>query len=219
MRRLSRRCGRRGARRLPSATAAREEQPGPGAWPAPAAVAHDRHAARCEQPASPWSGACEQGDLLGTAMKFWSESWINGDRIPRVLPPASPTARRAWPSATTSTRIWPGARCRRHPVAGADLPRFRRAQPWRRREPARARSAGRPAPGGLLPLGAGGPAAHPGAVAEGEFSRGFARPAANPARPRHAAARQGLNDYTSWFAGDPDGRPLLRLRRPVSAVQ
>lgn len=41
----------------------------------------------------------------------------------------------------------------------------------------------------------------PMAIAEGEFSRGFtARGKAGPAAPH--GARQGLNDYTAWFAGD-----------------
>lgn len=38
-------------------------------------------------------------------------------------------------------------------------------------------------------------------LAEGEFSRGFtARGKSGPAAPH--GARQGLNDYTGWFAGD-----------------
>jgi Raf kinase inhibitor-like YbhB/YbcL family protein len=38
-------------------------------------------------------------------------------------------------------------------------------------------------------------------IAEGEYSRGFtARGKHGPAAPR--GARQGLNDYTGWFAGD-----------------
>ena len=47
--------------------------------------------------------------------------------------------------------------------AGPDLPRLRRAQQRRRRQPARPRGAGRPAAGRLLPLGAGRPAAAAGA--------------------------------------------------------
>jgi Raf kinase inhibitor-like YbhB/YbcL family protein len=40
-------------------------------------------------------------------------------------------------------------------------------------------------------------------LAEGQWSRGFtARGKAGPATD--GAARQGLNDYTGWFAGDPD---------------
>jgi broad specificity phosphatase PhoE len=57
-------------------------------------------------------------------------------------------------------------------------------------------------------------------IAEGEFSRGFV--ARGKPGPGHApgGARQGLNDYTGWFAGNADmAGQLLRLRRPVSAVQ
>lgn len=42
-----------------------------------------------------------------------------------------------------------------------------------------------------------------GAIAAGEFSSGVtARGKAGPAAPR--GARQGINDYTAWFAGDKD---------------
>jgi Raf kinase inhibitor-like YbhB/YbcL family protein len=42
-----------------------------------------------------------------------------------------------------------------------------------------------------------------GPIARGEFSRGVTpRGKAGPAAPR--GARQGLNDYTGWFAGDKD---------------
>ena len=56
-------------------------------------------------------------------------------------------------------------------------------------------------------------------IAEGEFSRGFtARGKPGPAT--HHGARHGINDYTNWFAGDSQmRRRLLRLRRPVPAVQ
>lgn len=43
----------------------------------------------------------------------------------------------------------------------------------------------------------------PTVIAEGEFSRGFVnRGKPGPATPQ--GARQGLNDYTGWFAGDAD---------------
>ena len=43
----------------------------------------------------------------------------------------------------------------------------------------------------------------PTVIAEGEFSRGFtARGKAGPATIN--GARQGLNDYTGWFAGDAE---------------
>jgi Raf kinase inhibitor-like YbhB/YbcL family protein len=42
----------------------------------------------------------------------------------------------------------------------------------------------------------------PSEIAEGEFSRGFS-PCGKPGPQTLRGARQGLNDYTSWFAGDP----------------
>ena len=44
-------------------------------------------------------------------------------------------------------------------------------------------------------------------IAEGDFSRGFTargKPGPAVAVAGFGAARQGLNDYTDWFAGDPD---------------
>ena len=43
----------------------------------------------------------------------------------------------------------------------------------------------------------------PGEIAEGEFSRGFT-PRGKPGPQALRGARQGLNDYTGWFAGDAD---------------
>ena len=43
--------------------------------------------------------------------------------------------------------------------------------------------------------------AEPGSVAEGEYSRSFV-PGGKPGPATAGPARQGLNDYTSWFAGD-----------------
>lgn len=44
--------------------------------------------------------------------------------------------------------------------------------------------------------------AHAGQIAEGEFSRGFA-PRGKPGPQALRGVRQGLNDYTGWFAADP----------------
>ena len=44
-----------------------------------------------------------------------------------------------------------------------------------------------------------------GQIAEGEYSRGFT-PRGKPGPLAAHGARQGLNDYTGWFAGDPDMR-------------
>jgi phosphatidylethanolamine-binding protein (PEBP) family uncharacterized protein len=43
----------------------------------------------------------------------------------------------------------------------------------------------------------------PTVIAEGEFSRGFT-PRGKPGPALPGGARQGLNDYTGWFAGDPE---------------
>ena len=40
-------------------------------------------------------------------------------------------------------------------------------------------------------------------IAEGEFSRGFT-PRGKPGPQAAQGARQGLNDYTGWFAGNPE---------------
>ena len=40
-------------------------------------------------------------------------------------------------------------------------------------------------------------------IAEGEFSRGFT-PRGKPGPGSRHGARQGVNDYTMWFAGNPD---------------
>jgi phosphatidylethanolamine-binding protein (PEBP) family uncharacterized protein len=43
----------------------------------------------------------------------------------------------------------------------------------------------------------------PTVIAEGEFSRGFT-PRGKPGPQTPNSARQGLNDYTGWFAGHPE---------------
>ena len=43
----------------------------------------------------------------------------------------------------------------------------------------------------------------PTVITEGEFSRGFT-PRGKPGPALPGGARQGLNDYTGWFAGDPE---------------
>jgi phosphatidylethanolamine-binding protein (PEBP) family uncharacterized protein len=40
-------------------------------------------------------------------------------------------------------------------------------------------------------------------IAEGEFSRGFT-PRGKPGPAAAHGARQGINDYTGWFAGDAE---------------
>ena len=154
-------------------------------------------------------------------MKLWSDSWANGERIPSRL--RGRQARRQgrrdlFREPQSAPRVERGAG--RHAVVRADLPRLRRPEPRRRREPGPA-ARSRPS----LPridffhwVLVDVPPAMRG-VTEGEFSRGFtARGKPGPAAPH--GARQGINDYTGWFAGDPrHGRRLLRLRRPVPAVE
>jgi Raf kinase inhibitor-like YbhB/YbcL family protein len=139
-------------------------------------------------------------------MKLWSDSWSNGERIPsryaagRIDTPEGVTFSEnlsphlAWselPAATRSLALI----CHDFdvPSRGDDVNR-----------------AGREVPAELpridffhwllvdLP-------AEVTALPEAAFSRGFAaRGKAGPAVtvPGFAKARQGLNDYTSWFAGD-----------------
>jgi hypothetical protein len=153
-------------------------------------------------------------------MKFWSDSWTNGDRIPERFAAGKPDGqggRDLQRQHQPASGLERGAR--RGAVAGADLPRFRRAQPWRRRQPAWARSAGRLAPGGLLPLGAGGSAGRP---------RRTRRRRVQPGLHGAGQARaSGTRQRAPWLERlhelvcrrRRDGRQLLRLRRPLSAVQ
>ena len=137
-------------------------------------------------------------------MKLWSDSWTNGDRIPARYAAGKPTAdggvtfsdnlnpHLAWselPPGTESLALI----CHDFDVPSrgddvnqtdrevpADLPRVDFFH-WVLID--------------LPPL--------PGIVAEGEFSRGFsARGKPGPATLR--GARHGLNDYTGWFAGNPE---------------
>ena len=93
-------------------------------------------------------------------MKLWSDSWTNGDRIAERY--AAGRARGGGRCGLFRQREpAPGLErfAGRHGVAGADLPRLRRAEQARRRQPARPRGPERSAAGRLLPLGAGRPAA------------------------------------------------------------
>jgi hypothetical protein len=79
----------------------------------------------------------------------------------------------------------------------------RRALERRRRQQGGQESAGVAAARGLLPLGAGRPSSRSPPIERGEFSTGVtARGKPGPHAPRDA--RQGINDYTGWFAGDKD---------------
>ncbi len=136
-------------------------------------------------------------------MKLWSDSWVNGDPIPQRFAAGRPdgcggalfganlSPHLAWsdlPAGTLSLALI----CHDFdvPSRGDDV-----------------NQAGCEVPTGLprvdffhwvlidLP-------AQPGQMAEGEYSHGFvARGKPGPATP--GPVRQGLNDFTGWFAGDP----------------
>ena len=97
-----------------------------------------------------------------------------------------------------------GATCRRHAVVRADLPRLRRAEPRRRRQPDRSRGAGRPAARRLLPLGAGRPAGGVSARSPKAPSAAASRRAASPARRRACRASTArATASTTTPAGSP----------------
>ena len=136
-------------------------------------------------------------------MKLWSDSWANGDPIPPRFAAGKPDGRGgaaigdnwsphlAWSDLPAGTRSL-ALICHDFdvPSQGDDVNQL-----------------GREVPADLprvdffhwvlvdLP-------AVPGVMVEGEHSRGFvARGKPGPATA--GAARQGLNDYTRWFAGEP----------------
>jgi Raf kinase inhibitor-like YbhB/YbcL family protein len=136
-------------------------------------------------------------------MKLWSESWTNGDSIPeryaagRLLTDGGVgfsdniNPHLAW------AELPPGTRSLALICHDFDVPS----------KPDDVNKTDREIPAGLprvdffhwvlvdiAPV--------PNAIAEGEFSRGFiARGKSGPDTLR--GARHGLNDYTGWFAGDP----------------
>ena len=137
-------------------------------------------------------------------MRLWSNSWTNGDHIPARYAAGQPDGRGG---ASFSDNISPH-------LAWDDLPAGTQSVVLICHDfdvPSRGddvNQAGREVPADLprvdffhwvlvdLP-------AQPSAIAEGEFSRGFtARGKPGPATLH--GARHGLNDYTGWFAGNPD---------------
>ena len=140
-------------------------------------------------------------------MKLWSTSWANGDRIPpryaagRIDPAGGVTfsdnvnPHLAWDEVPSGTRSF-ALICHDFdvPSRGDDVNQTDREVPsdlprvdffhWVMVDLPRELRA----------------------VAEGEFSRGFtARGKTGPAiegKPALKGARQGINDYTGWFAGD-----------------
>ncbi len=137
-------------------------------------------------------------------MKLWSESWTNGDRIP-----ARYAAGRIQPDGGVgfSDNLNPH-------LAWSDLPAGTRSLALICHDfdvPTRPDDVNRPdreVPADLprtdffhwvlvdLPP-------VPMVIAEGEFSRGFT-PRGKPGPATRHGARHGLNDYTGWFAGDPE---------------
>jgi Raf kinase inhibitor-like YbhB/YbcL family protein len=136
-------------------------------------------------------------------MKLWSDSWTNGDRIPTRFAAGEPDGHGG---ARFSDNLNPH-------LAWSELPAGTRSMVLVCHDfdvPSRAddvNQPGREVPAELprvdffhwvlidLPP-------QPAAIAEGEYSRGFtARGKPGPATAQ--GARQGLNDYTGWFAANP----------------
>ncbi|GAB4037584.1 MAG: YbhB/YbcL family Raf kinase inhibitor-like protein [Rubrivivax sp.] len=137
-------------------------------------------------------------------MELWSDSWTNGDRIP---PRFAAGRLRADGGVEFSDNLNPH-------LAWTDLPEGTASMVLICHDfdvPSRAddvNQPGREVPADLprvdffhwvlidLPP-------RPTVIAEGEFSRGFTpRGKSGPAAIN--GARQGLNDFTGWFAGDPE---------------
>ena len=141
-------------------------------------------------------------------MKLWSDSWSNGERIPaRYACGRLDGADGAAFSDNVNPHLGLERAAGGDAIAGPDLPRLRRAEPRRRRQPGRARDPGRPAARRLLPLAA---RRHAGQRARDRGGR--VQPRLHAARQAgsggHGAgldgARQGINDFTGWFAGNPE---------------
>jgi Raf kinase inhibitor-like YbhB/YbcL family protein len=142
-------------------------------------------------------------------MKLWSNSWTNGDRIPERHAAGRPDGAAR---AVFSDNISPH-------LAWSDLPAGTKSLVLVCHDfdaPTRAddvNQPGREVPADLvrtdffhwvlvdLPP-------TPAEIAEGAFSCGFTPRGKSgpelPGPPGAAAARHGLNDYTRWFAGDPE---------------
>ena len=136
-------------------------------------------------------------------MKLWSDSWVNGDPIPPRFAAGKPDGRGA---ACQGDNISPH-------LAWTDLPQGTRSLALICHDfdvPSSAddvNRAGLEVPAELprvdffhwvlidLP-------AQAGTIAEGEYSRSFVA-CGKPGPSTQGAARQGLNDYTGWFAADP----------------
>jgi len=136
-------------------------------------------------------------------MKLWSDSWINGDRIPTRFAAGRPDVANG---VTFSDNISPH-------LAWSDVPIGTRSFALICHDfdvPSRGDDVNKPdreVPSDLprvdffhwvmvdIP-------AHLTVLAEGEYSRGFTPRGKSGPTTLHGA-RHGLNDYTGWFAGDP----------------
>ena len=137
-------------------------------------------------------------------MKLWSDSWTNGDRIPARYAAGKPdgAGRASFSDNLNPHLVWgelpAGAQSMVLICHDFDVPT--RADD--------VNQAGREIPADLaradffhwvlidLPP-------QPTVIAEGEFSRGFT-PHGKAGPDTLGGARHGLNDYTGWFAGNPD---------------
>ena len=137
-------------------------------------------------------------------MKLWSYSWTNGDRIPPRYAAGKPDGAGG---AAFSDNLNPH-------LAWSDVPAGALSMVLICHDfdvPTRAddvNQPGREIPADLpradffhwvlvdLPP-------QPTVIAEGEFSRGFV-PHGKPGPQARDQVRHGLNDYTGWFAGNPD---------------
>lgn len=136
-------------------------------------------------------------------MKLWSDSWINGDRIPTRFAAGRPDVANG---VTFSDNISPH-------LAWSEVPIGTRSFALICHDfdvPSRGDDVNKPdreVPSDLprvdffhwvmvdIPP-------HLTQLAEGEYSRGFT-PRGKPGPATLHGARHGLNDYTGWFAGDP----------------
>ena len=137
-------------------------------------------------------------------MKLWSDSWTNGDRIPTRYAAGKANGEGG---AMFSDNLNPH-------LAWSDLPAGAQSMVLICHDfdvPSKGDDVNKPdreVPADLLRVDF----FHwvlidlppqPTVIREGEFSRGFsARGKPGPAAPN--GARQGLNDYTGWFAADPE---------------
>jgi Raf kinase inhibitor-like YbhB/YbcL family protein len=137
-------------------------------------------------------------------MKLWSDSWTNGDRIPARYAAGRPDGQGA---ATFSDNLNPHLAWRDVPAAARSMVLICHDFDVPSRgddvnQPGREVSADLPREDffhwvlvDLPPL--------PMVIQEGEFSQGFV-PRGKPGPQARHGARHGLNDYTGWFAGNPD---------------